>query len=72
MDEKKIERINELARKKRHQGLNKAELQEQQLLYREYLAMIRGQVSNSLQEAGYQRRSTDCQCGCHHPHHHHN
>ncbi|HHW61708.1 MAG TPA: DUF896 domain-containing protein [Syntrophomonadaceae bacterium] len=71
MDEKKIQRINELARKKSSQGLSKAELQEQQLLYREYLAMIRMQVSNSLEEAGYKRRSTDCQSGCNHPHHHH-
>ena len=37
MDPKKIERINELARKKRETGLTEAELAEQAELRREYL-----------------------------------
>ena len=37
MDPKKIERINELARKKKETGLTEAELAEQAELRREYL-----------------------------------
>ena len=37
MDPKKIERINELARKKKEAGLTEAELAEQAELRREYL-----------------------------------
>ena len=37
MDSKKIERINELARKKKAGGLTEAELAEQAALRREYL-----------------------------------
>ena len=41
MDPKKIERINELARKKKETGLNEAELAEQAELRRDYLAGYR-------------------------------
>ena len=37
MDPKKIERINELARKKKSKGLTEAEKQEQAALRKEYL-----------------------------------
>ena len=37
MDKKKIERINELARKKKTEGLTEAELTEQATLRKEYL-----------------------------------
>lgn len=37
MDQKKIDRINELARKKKAQGLTEAELAEQAELRREYI-----------------------------------
>lgn len=43
-----IERINELAKKKRTEGLSTEELTEQKELYKEYLALIRGQVKNHL------------------------
>ena len=41
MDKKKIERINELARKKKAGGLTEAETVEQAELRREYLAEFR-------------------------------
>ena len=41
MDKKKIERINELARKKKASGLTEAEIAEQAELRREYLAEYR-------------------------------
>ena len=43
-----LARINELARKKRTQGLSEAELAEQKQLYEVYLSAIRGQVTNLL------------------------
>ncbi len=41
MEEKKILRINELAKKSKEQGLTEAELLEQKALREEYLAAIR-------------------------------
>lgn len=43
-----IERINELAKKKKAQGLTEAETAEQKELYKKYLAEIRGQFSQTL------------------------
>jgi len=43
-----LARINELARKKRTQGLSVEEAVEQKRLYEIYLASIRGQVINLL------------------------
>ena len=43
-----IERINELARKKKAEGLTEAETAEQKELYKVYLAEIRGQFSQTL------------------------
>ena len=43
-----IERINELAHKKKKEGLNEAELAEQKELYKRYLANIRGQLKAQL------------------------
>ena len=39
-----LQRINELAKKQREQGLTNAERVEQQLLREDYLRVIRGQV----------------------------
>lgn len=44
-----INRINELARKKRTVGLDEAELLEQKELYKQYLANIRGQLKAQLE-----------------------
>lgn len=50
MTKEKIERINELARKSKAEGLNDAERQEQQVLRREYIESmkvnLRGQLDN--------------------------
>lgn len=48
MDKKMLERINELAKKKREQGLTDEELVEQKELYKVYLSEIRGQFSSTL------------------------
>lgn len=61
MEKEKIERINELARKKREIGLTEAEAAEQQLLREEYLAAWRLGAKQSLEsivivdEAGNRR-----------------
>lgn len=41
MEQEKIERINELARKKKSVGLTEEELSEQQALRQEYLEAVR-------------------------------
>lgn len=50
MDQKKIDRINELARKSKAEGLTDAEKKEQDLLRKEYIAIVRrnlrGQLDN--------------------------
>ncbi len=50
MDEKKIARINELARKSKTEGLTDAELREQALLRKQYIEAfrrnLRGQLDN--------------------------
>lgn len=55
MDEKTIERINELYRKSKAEGLTEKEAKEQQVLRREYIESfkrnLRGQLDNiSIQE----------------------
>ena len=44
---KNLDRINELARKEREEGLTKAEVVEQTVLREDYLREIRGQVLNT-------------------------
>ncbi len=48
INEELLARINELARKKRTEGLTEEELSEQRRLYDIYLAAIRGQVIDLL------------------------
>lgn len=43
-----IKRINELAKKKREEGLTEAELKEQKELYKKYLASFRQNVERQL------------------------
>ncbi len=49
MDKKMIERINQLAKKKKAEGLTEAETAEQKELYKVYLAEIRGQFTETLE-----------------------
>ncbi len=48
MEQKKIDRINELARKSKAEGLTTAEREEQQLLRQEYIEAIRGSLKRQL------------------------
>ncbi len=48
IDKQLIDRINQLARKKRTEGLTKEEQKEQARLYEIYLKGIRGQVKQQL------------------------
>ena len=48
MDKKKIERINELAKKKKTVGLTDSEAQEQEALRREYIAEFRASFGGIL------------------------
>lgn len=54
-----LARINELARKKRAQGLSEEELLEQKRLYEIYLAAIRGQVINLLDSIEFVDKPAD-------------
>ena len=49
LDPKKIERINELARKKKTVGLTQVEQDEQFLLRQEYLEVFRGGMRNHIE-----------------------
>lgn len=53
MDELKIARINELAKKKKTVGLTDEELAEQQALRREYLDCIRANFRQTLESIEY-------------------
>ena len=48
-----IDRINQLAAKKKAEGLNEDEINEQKALYKEYLAAIRGQVRANLERVRF-------------------
>jgi len=68
-----IQRINELARKKKNHGLTPDELVEQKKLYSVYLSTIRRQVTEQLEAAGFKpgnQHSHHCHDDC--CEHHHN
>ena len=48
MEHEQIERINELARKKKTVGLTEAEVQEQAALRKQYLAEFRANMEDTL------------------------
>lgn len=50
MEQKKIDRINELARKAKEKGLTDAEIAEQSELRKEYLAAIRANFKATLDQ----------------------
>ena len=49
MEQKKIDRINELARKKKGAGLTETELAEQKVLYKEFLIEFRARFKAQLE-----------------------
>lgn len=53
MEKEKIDRINELAKKKKEEGLTEAEIQEQAELRQEYLASIRANFRQTLESIEY-------------------
>jgi len=59
-----IQRINELARKKKSQGLTPEEQVEQQKLYRIYLDAVKQQITAQLEAAGIKPKAHVCQDGC--------
>ncbi len=65
-----VQRINELARKKKTEGLTPEEQVEQQKLYRIYLDSVRSQLTQQLDAAGIKPKGHVCRsgCGCHHHH----
>ncbi len=48
MDEKLIERINELSRKSKESGLTEEEKKEQEILRKEYIKAFRGNLESQL------------------------
>lgn len=66
--EEMIKRINQLAKKKREEGLSSEELKEQKELYSLYLQNIRKQVKAQLDvRVNAHPEECDC-CGEHHHH----
>ena len=55
MEQKKIDRINELAKKKRSVGLTDEELAEQQTLHKEYIASYRASLRGILDNTVIER-----------------
>ena len=53
MEQYKIDRINELAKKKKTEGLSPEEASEQQLLRQEYLEAIRKSFRSTLESIEY-------------------
>lgn len=65
--EELVKRINELASKKKTEGLTPAEQAEQKKLYKIYMASIRQQVTTQLDQAGITPKGHACDdsCSCH-------
>ena len=55
MDKKDIERINELARKKKTVGLTQAEAEEQQRLRKQYLDEFKANLRSTLDQVYIER-----------------
>ena len=56
MDKKMLDRINELAKKKKEQGLTEAEQKEQKELYKIYLGEIRKQFNATLDNVSVEEK----------------
>ncbi len=57
MDKNLLNRINELAKKKREQGLNVQEQEEQKKLYKIYLGEIRAQFDSTLDNVSVKEKN---------------
>lgn len=66
--EEMVQRINELARKKKSEGLTLVEQAEQKKLYNIYLASIREQVKAQLDTVEIIPEGHVCDDNCHHHH----
>jgi uncharacterized protein YnzC (UPF0291/DUF896 family) len=64
-----VDRINELAHKKKNEGLTFAEQAEQKRLYKIYLASIREQVKTQLDNVEIIPEEHVCDDTCQHHHH---
>lgn len=65
-----ISRINELSRKQRSEGLDECEKAEQDLLRKDYLSYIRGQVIQAVEQIkGTDKHKHKCDHKCDHKHH---
>lgn len=85
MEKAKIDRINELARKAKAEGLTASETAERDLLRKEYLKAVRtnmratldnvvieetdGSLTPLKKKTGGHLHDENCSCGCHHHHH---
>jgi uncharacterized protein YnzC (UPF0291/DUF896 family) len=63
-----VQRINDLAHKKKNEGLTFAEQAEQKKLYKTYLASIREQVKSQLDNVEIISEDHVCDDTCHHHH----
>lgn len=63
-----IDRINQLAKKQRTDGLTAEETAEQALLRRQYIDHIKAQVRSQLDSVAQPAHGADCSCGCGHKH----
>ncbi len=61
LSKEKIDRINFLARKKKTEGLTKAEAEEQQVLRQEYLAAFRANFRRQLDEVRFVEDLTEAE-----------
>lgn len=62
-----IDRINQLAKKSKQEGLSEAEKLEQQELRKKYIEYIKGQVRQQLDSIEFvedNHHPHDCNCGC--------
>ena len=67
--EELVQRINELANKKKSEGLSPVELAEQKKLYKIYLASVREQVTTQLDATDISPKGHVCDDSCGHHHH---
>lgn len=66
-----IDRINQLAKKSKQEGLNEEEKLEQQELRKKYIEYIKGQVKQQLDSIEFVDEGQNSGHENHHHHHHH-